>query len=54
MNAALKKATRKATKEAFSLRKTLLVEKDGWLVYVNAKGQIRKRLRKVEPVTARQ
>ena len=54
MNMALKKAARKATKEAFARRKTLLVERDGWLVCVNAEGRVTKRVRPIEPVTARQ
>lgn len=48
MNTAFKKAVRRASKEAFALRGTVLTEKDGWLVYINAKGEVTKKVRKLE------
>ena len=50
MDEALKKATKLAVKKAFSLRGTILVEKDGWLVYVNAKGEVKRKVRRLPPV----
>ncbi len=50
MDAALKKAARKAVKEAFRLRDAILVERDGWLMYVDAKGVMRRKVRRIKPV----
>ncbi len=50
MDAALKKAARKAVKEAFRLRDAILVERDGWLMYVDAKGVKRRKVRRIKPV----
>ncbi|MBS1548066.1 MAG: hypothetical protein JST38_10195 [Bacteroidetes bacterium] len=50
MNAAFKKATKKAVKEAFKIRTTILVEKDGWLVAINKAGKVVKRVKRLEQV----
>lgn len=50
MNAAFKRAARKAVREAFALRKTILVEKDGWLVMINKEGKVVKKIRQLEAV----
>ncbi len=48
MNAAFKKATRKAAKRAFSVRRSIMIEKGGWLVMVNKDGKVVKRVKKLE------
>ena len=48
MDEAFRKATKKASKKAFSLRKTVLTEKAGWLVYINSKGVVIRKVRKLE------
>lgn len=53
MDKALKTAAKRAVKQAFSLRETILVEKDGWLVYVNAKGEVKRKVRRVKPASTR-
>lgn len=50
MNSAFKKATKKASKEAFSIRSTILVEKDGWLVRINKAGKVVKKIKQLEKV----
>jgi hypothetical protein len=40
MNMAFKKATKRATSEAFTVRKTILVERGGWLVRVRQDGRV--------------
>ncbi|MBL7947347.1 MAG: hypothetical protein JNN32_14895 [Flavobacteriales bacterium] len=47
---AFKKATRRAVVQAFSVRKTIMVEKDGWLVMVNKEGKVVKKVKKLEPL----
>lgn len=48
MNVAFKKATKKAARQAFAVRKTIMIEKDGWLVMVNKEGQVVKRVKRLE------
>lgn len=43
-------AVRKARAKAFTLRTTLLVERDGWLVRVNKTGKVVRRVKKLEQV----
>ncbi len=47
MNLAFKKATKRAMEEAFKVRKTIMIEKDGWLVMVNKAGKVVKRVKKL-------
>lgn len=51
MNVVFKKATRKAAKNAFSKRKSIMIEKDGWLVMVNKDGKVVKKVKKLEKLT---
>ncbi|MBK7384342.1 MAG: hypothetical protein IPI81_13600 [Flavobacteriales bacterium] len=48
MNAAFKKATKRAAEEAFKVRKTIMVEKDGWLVMVDKNGIVKRRVKRLE------
>jgi|GEM_PF-1652046 len=50
MNAAFKKATKKARKDAFAVRQTLMVEKNGWLVLIDRTGKVVKRVKQLEQV----
>jgi len=50
MNAAFQRAAKAAVREAFSLRKAILVEKDGWLVMINKDGKIVKKVSRLDPV----
>ncbi|MFZ1693233.1 MAG: hypothetical protein WAT74_08565 [Flavobacteriales bacterium] len=50
MDKALKKATKRAVEEVFRVRDSILVERGGWLVYVNAKGEEVRRKRRIKPV----
>ncbi|WKZ64876.1 MAG: hypothetical protein QY325_08855 [Flavobacteriales bacterium] len=50
MNKAFKTATRRAAEQAFAKRKTILVERDGWLVRVRADGRVWRRVKKLAPV----
>jgi|JI10StandDraft_1071094.scaffolds.fasta_scaffold09965_12 hypothetical protein len=50
MNMAFKKATKRATSEAFTVRKTILVERGGWLVRVRQDGRVWRRVKKLQPV----
>lgn len=47
MNEAFKKATKRARTEAFKVRKTIMIQKDGWLVMVNKAGRVVKRVKKL-------
>lgn len=47
MDAAFKKATRRALAEAFKVRKTVMVERDGWLVMVDKEGKVRRRVKQL-------
>jgi len=47
MNKAFKKATKRAMEEAFKVRKTIMIEKDGWLVMVNKTGKVVKRVKQL-------
>ena len=48
MNVAFKKATKKAARQAFAVRKTIMIEKNGWLVMVNKAGKVVKRVKELE------
>ena len=48
MNAAFKKAAKKARRAAFTVRKTIMMEKNGWLVMVNKDGKVVKRVKKLD------
>ncbi|HMQ74475.1 MAG TPA: hypothetical protein PKE21_05425 [Flavobacteriales bacterium] len=50
MNKAFKTATRQAARKAFTKRKTILVEEDGWLVRVRADGRVWRRVKQLQPV----
>lgn len=50
MDAAFKKAAKQAKAKAFTVRKTIMVERDGWLVMVNKAGRVIKRIQRLEPV----
>ena len=43
-------AVRNARNGAFRLRKTLLVERDGWLVRVNKAGKVVRRVKRLEQI----
>lgn len=47
MNKIFQQATRKAMREAFKVRKTIMIEKDGWLVMVNKAGRVVRRVKKL-------
>lgn len=51
MDAAFKKATARALKKAFKVRKTVMVERDGWLVMVDKEGRIRRRVKQLPKLT---
>jgi len=48
MAKAFKTAMKRAERLAFSVRKTIMVEKDGWLVMVNKEGKVIERVKKLE------
>ena len=48
MNKAFKTATRRAAERAFAKRKTILVEKDGWLVRVRKDGSVWRRVKRLQ------
>lgn len=48
LSEAFMKATKRAKEQAFKVRTTIMVEKDGWLVMVNKAGRV---IRKVKPVS---
>lgn len=50
MNVVFKKATTKAAKRAFAVRRTIMIEKNGWLVMVNKDGKVIRRVKKLDPV----
>jgi peroxiredoxin len=50
MAKAFKTAMKKAERLAFTVRKTIMVEKDGWLVMVNKEGKVMKKVKKLEPL----
>lgn len=50
MAKAFKTAMKKAERLAFTVRKTIMVEKDGWLVMVNKEGKVKKKVKKLEPL----
>lgn len=47
MDKAFKQATAKAREEAFKVRKTILTERDGWLVLIKKDGTIWRRVKQV-------
>ena len=47
MDAAFQKATRRALAEAFKVRKTVMVERDGWLVMVDKDGKVKRRVKRL-------
>lgn len=47
MDRLFRQATKKAAEEAFKVRKTIMVEKDGWLVMVNKDGKVTKRVKRI-------
>jgi len=47
MAKAFKLATARAKREAFQVRKTIMVERDGWLVMINKAGKIVKRVKRL-------
>ncbi|MBL0127523.1 MAG: hypothetical protein IPP83_08685 [Flavobacteriales bacterium] len=50
MDTTFKKATAKAARRAFAVRKTIMIEKDGWLVMVNKAGKVIKRVKRLDAV----
>ena len=44
---AFRKAVKRAVTDAFIVRKTIMVERHGWLVMVNKEGKIVKRVKKL-------
>lgn len=50
LNEVFRSATAKAAAAAFKVRKTILVERDGWLVRVYKDGRIWRRVKRLEPV----
>lgn len=50
MDKAFKTAMRRAERQAFTVRKTIMVERDGWLVMVNKEGKVVKKVKKLEPL----
>jgi hypothetical protein len=50
MAKAFKAAARTARKKAFTVRKSIMVQKNGWLVMVNAQGKVLKRVKQLEAV----
>lgn len=51
MDAAFKKATRRALAEAFKVRKAVMLERDGWLVMVDKEGRVRRRVKQLPKLT---
>lgn len=51
MDAAFKEATARALEKAFKVRKTVMVERDGWLVMVDKEGRIRRRVKQLPKLT---
>ena len=47
MDKVFKKATKRAREEAFKVRRTIMIEKDGWLVMVNKSGRVTRRVKKL-------
>lgn len=47
MDRAFKLATKKALKEAFKVRRTIMIERDGWLVMVNKAGKVVRRVKRL-------
>jgi hypothetical protein len=47
MDKAFKRATKRAAANAFKVRKTIMVERDGWLVMVNKAGRIVRRVKQL-------
>ena len=47
MDKAFKLATARARREAFEVRKTIMVERDGWLVMINKSGKVVKRVKRL-------
>lgn len=50
MNKAFKTATARASKEAYLVRKTVLVERDGWLVRVRQDGTVWRKVKRIPPL----
>ncbi|MBX2978665.1 MAG: hypothetical protein KF905_05160 [Flavobacteriales bacterium] len=48
MAKAFKTAMKRAERQAFSVRKTIMVERDGWLVMVNKDGKVMKKVKKLD------
>lgn len=53
MDKAFKQATAKAREEAFKVRKTILTERDGWLVLIKKDGTIWRRVKQVRGASER-
>ena len=47
MNEAFRQATKRAREEAFKVRKTIMIEQDGWLVMVDKTGKVVKRVKEM-------
>lgn len=47
MDKAFKQATKRAVEEAFKVSKTIMVERDGWLVMINKAGRVVRRVKEV-------
>jgi len=50
MAKAFKTAMKRAEREAFTVRKTIMVERNGWLVMVNKEGKVVRKVKKLEPL----
>ncbi|MEZ4755988.1 MAG: hypothetical protein R2817_04075 [Flavobacteriales bacterium] len=50
MAKAFKTAMKRAERLAFTVRETIMVEKNGWLVMVNKEGKVKKKVKKLEPL----
>ena len=51
MAKAFKSAAKAAKRKAFTVRKSIMVQRDGWLVMVNAQGKVVKRVKQLNAVT---
>ncbi|MBK9513415.1 MAG: hypothetical protein IPO05_07235 [Flavobacteriales bacterium] len=50
MDKAFKTAMKRAERQAFTIRKTIMIERNGWLVMVNKEGKVVKKVKKLEPL----
>jgi protein gp37 len=48
MAKAFQKAVKRAERQAFTVRKTIMVERNGWLVMVNKDGKVMRKVKKLE------